>query len=143
MIGDHWSFRILRDAFFRVRRFNALQASLGIARNVLTERLNGLVEAGILERRPQDGRPDRHDYALTAAGIDLYPTFLLLMVWGGTWRAPDAGPPLILLHGAPAHRVRPRLVCASSNAPVTAGGTAYRQRYNFPDRAVQRSQQKT
>lgn len=143
IIGDRWSFRILRDAFFRVRRFDELQASLGIARNVLAERLQGLVAAGVLERRPQDGRPDRHEYVLTPAGIDLYPTFLLLLVWGDTWRAPSAGPPLIVLHGEPAHRVIPRLVGAGSATSLTAGNTIYRTRYRFPSGAASPAQANT
>jgi len=131
VIGDRWSFRILRDVFLRVRRFDDLQESLGIARNVLTDRLDALVDAGVLTRQPYGSRADRHDYVLTAMGLDLYPTFLLMMAWGDRWRAPPPGPPLVLMHSHLPHRVAPLLVDADDGSPVTAAETAYRMRYAY------------
>ncbi len=139
VIGDRWSFRILRDAYLGIRRFDDLQASLGIARNVLTERLEGLVAAGVLTRQPYGPRVDRFDYALTAMGLDLYPTFLLMMAWGDRWRAPSAGPPLLVLHGSPEHRAEPVLVDATSGREVLARTTSYRERYVWPAKPLDRS----
>jgi DNA-binding HxlR family transcriptional regulator len=73
VIGDRWTLLILRDAFRGVRRFDELQRDLGIARNVLTDRLTKLVDHGVLERRLYQRRPDRYEYRLTPRGIGLSP----------------------------------------------------------------------
>src|SRR3954469_2905422 len=73
LIGERWTILIVRDAFLGVRRFDELQRSLGIARNVLQNRLERLVEHGILERVRYQERPERFEYRLTEKGIDLWP----------------------------------------------------------------------
>ena len=73
---------IIRDAFLGVRRFDDFQRELGVARNVLTDRLGRLVEEGILERRAYQERPERFEYRLTEKGIDLWPVLVSLMKWG-------------------------------------------------------------
>lgn len=98
VIGDRWSILILRDAFRGVRRFDELQRDLGIARNILTDRLQKLVDHGVLARRPYQTRPVRYEYRLTPKGIDLSPALVALMRWGDTWLADDSGPPLVLTH---------------------------------------------
>ena len=70
VIGDRWTLMILRDAFLGVRRFEAFQARLGISRSIVTERLTLLVAEGVLERRPYQDRPVRHEYRLTAKGLE-------------------------------------------------------------------------
>ena len=82
IMGDRWSILVLREAFWGTRRFEAFQRHLGIARNILTDRLNKLVEGGILERRQYSDRPPRSEYRLTAAGRDLWPILITLMQWG-------------------------------------------------------------
>jgi DNA-binding HxlR family transcriptional regulator len=82
LVGERWTILILRDAFLGLRRFDEFQESLGVARNVLTERLNRLVSEGILERRPYSQRPLRFDYTLTSRGRDLAVPVLALMQWG-------------------------------------------------------------
>ncbi|NWC69030.1 helix-turn-helix transcriptional regulator, partial [Pseudomonas sp. P7758] len=81
-IGDGWSLLILRDAFYGLRRFDEFLQSLGIASNTLTRRLNALVAGGLLERRPYQDNPPRHEYHLTEAGRDLRQVILTLMAWG-------------------------------------------------------------
>ena len=73
LVGERWTLLILRDAFRGIRRFDAFQRSLGVARNVLTDRLQLLVDAGILERHRYSERPPRDEYRLTDRGRDLYP----------------------------------------------------------------------
>ena len=73
MIGERWTLLIVRDAFYGVRRFNEFQAHLDIPKAVLSDRLAGLVEDGILERLPDPDHAGRHLYELTAAGRDLWP----------------------------------------------------------------------
>ena len=93
VVGERWTALILRDAVRGTRRFEDFQASLGIARNILSARLARLCEEGILERRRYQERPARDEYHLTAKGRDLEPVLLGLLRWGDRYAAPD-GPPL-------------------------------------------------
>jgi DNA-binding HxlR family transcriptional regulator len=98
VIGERWTILILRDAFLGVRRFDDFQRSLGIARNVLNTRLQRLVDAGLLERRRYQVRPERHEYRLTDMGLDLWPSILALMQWGDRHLTGPDGPPVRLEH---------------------------------------------
>lgn len=98
IIGEWWTPLIVRDAFYGRSRFEDFQRSLGVARNVLAARLDRLVEAGIMERRPYQEHPPRDDYVLTAKGRDLFPVIAALLAWGDRWTAGEAGPPLLLMH---------------------------------------------
>src|ERR671935_1582373 len=82
IVGERWTLLIIRDAFLGLRRFDQLQENLGIARNVLTERLNRLVAEGILERVRYSERPERHEYVLTPKGRDLQIALAGLRQWG-------------------------------------------------------------
>jgi DNA-binding HxlR family transcriptional regulator len=90
VIGERWTLLILRDAFFGVRRFNDFHAHLDIPKAVLSDRLSGLLEDGILERRPDPQHAGRHLYELTPAGRDLWPALHALLVWGDHHRAPNS-----------------------------------------------------
>ena len=81
-VGEWWSMMILRDAFHGLTRFDQFQRSLGIAPNMLTRRLNALVEAGLLARRRYSTRPPRDDYVLTDRGRDFRPVLIALTAWG-------------------------------------------------------------
>ena len=78
-VGEWWSILILRDAFHGLTRFDAFQKSLGIAPNMLTRRLNTLVEAGLFERRRYSDRPPRDEYVLTDAGRDFRPVLQAML----------------------------------------------------------------
>ena len=80
--GDGWSLMILRDAFQGLTRFDEFEKSLGIAPNILSKRLTGLVEAGLLERRLYSTRPPRYEYVPTAMGRDFQPVMIALMAFG-------------------------------------------------------------
>jgi DNA-binding MarR family transcriptional regulator len=82
-----------------VTRFDDFQARLGISRNILTQRLNRLVENDILKRVPYSDHPPRSDYRLTAKGRDLWYVVMAMRQWGDRWAAPD-GPPLQTRHTA-------------------------------------------
>ena len=120
IVGDRWTLLILRDAFLRVRRFDDFQASTGIARRVLAERLAKLVDDGILEKRPYQQRPVRYEYMLTSKGLDLYPVILALVHWGDAYYAGADGPPLLHRHKACGHVFRSRLCCSECGAEVGA-----------------------
>jgi DNA-binding HxlR family transcriptional regulator len=90
VVGDSWRILILRDALNGLRRFDELQANLGIASNILTQRLNALVKDGLLERRRYQQRPTRYEYVPTAKARDLWPLFVVLIRWGTKWLQPQA-----------------------------------------------------
>jgi DNA-binding HxlR family transcriptional regulator len=106
IVGDRWTLLILRDLFRGVRRFSELQTDLGIARNLLTDRLHRLHDHGLVEKVPYQQRPLRCEYRLTRKGADLSPALISLMAWGDRWYA-DAGAPVELVHdrcGTPIER---------------------------------------
>jgi DNA-binding HxlR family transcriptional regulator len=122
VVGEWWSLLILRDAFRGVRRFDEFQASLGIARNLLSRRLKRLVAVGILETRPYSTRPLRHEYRLTDKGRDLYPVLMTLVQWGNRWAPRDeTSVPLSRQTGAPFDFV---LIDRATGAPVLPGMVA-------------------
>lgn len=114
VVGDKWALLVLRDAFYGVRRFEDFVRDLGIARNVLTDRLGRLVDGGVLERRPYEEHPPRFEYRLTVKGRDLLPVLLTMMHWGDTWRGVDDDAPVDLVHqgcGQTTHAVTTCAVC--------------------------------
>jgi DNA-binding HxlR family transcriptional regulator len=115
LIGERWTLLIVRDAFLGVRRFDELQRSLGVARNVLQNRLARLVEHGILERVRYQERPERFEYRLTEKGLDLWPVLVSLISWGDRHAAPD-GPPVILEHRDCGGAVNDRRICEKCGA---------------------------
>ena len=82
IVGERWTLLIVRDAFFGLRRFEEFQSSLGIARNVLTDRLNRLVDEGIFDRVRYSERPERFEYRLTPKGRELTIALTALREWG-------------------------------------------------------------
>jgi DNA-binding HxlR family transcriptional regulator len=110
ILGDWWTPMVIRSAFLGARRFEQFQLGLGIPRNVLTERLNRLVDEGILERRPYQERPLRHEYHLTGKGIGLYPVIVMLMEWGNEWLDWETDPPADLIDRETGEVIEPMLV---------------------------------
>lgn len=112
LIGERWSLLVLRDAFYGLKRFEDFQYDLGIARNILTDRLAKLVENGLLERRLYEERPPRYEYKLTPKGRDLLPVLLSLMRWGDRWETPGDEPPVKLVHHTCGNATHPVSSCA-------------------------------
>jgi len=88
-VGEWWSILILRDAFRGLSRFDEFSDSLGIAPNMLTRRLNALVEAGLMVRQRYNQRPPRDEYVLTQRGKDFRPVLLAMMAFGNKHFPPD------------------------------------------------------
>jgi DNA-binding HxlR family transcriptional regulator len=118
VIGDRWTLLILRDVFRGVRRFSQIQHDLGIAKNLLTDRLVALVEAGVVEKVPYQDRPVRHEYRLTEKGRALSPALLALMRWGDDWYSDD-GAPTELVHGECGTRLELQPWCTTCDTPVS------------------------
>ena len=110
-IGERWTFLILRDAFYGVRRFDDFQADLGVARNILTKRLKKLVETGIMRREQYQDNPARYEYRLTEKGRELVPILATMVAWGDKWEH-DGEPPLILIHDECGHPMHAEAVCS-------------------------------
>ena len=108
VVGERWTLLIVRDVFLGLRRFDELQENLGIARNVLTERPNRLVDEGILERVRYSERPERFEYRLTAKGRDLNIALTALRQWGDAYLSEK--PPRILRRKADKKQVVAALV---------------------------------
>jgi len=100
IIGEAWTFLILREAFFGSRRFEDFQKHLGIARNILTTRLNKLCDKGILERTPVKPGAKRHEYRLTPMGRDLHTILIALTQWGDRWLQLSDGAPVKFIERA-------------------------------------------
>lgn len=117
-VGEWWSILILRDAQYGLTRFEQFQKSLRIAPNMLTRRLNGLVESGLLERRLYSERPPRHEYVLTERGRDFRPVILSLLAWGNKHFAPE-GPSVVVTHMDTGVAADPVLVDRKTGLPLT------------------------
>ncbi len=122
-VGEWWSILILRDAFHGLTRFDQFQKSLGVAPNILSRRLTGLVRSGLLERRRYCDRPPRHEYVLTDIGRDFRPVLWAMLAWGNRHFAPE-GESVLLVDRATGQRADPIMVDANSGKPLVA--TAFR-----------------
>ena len=118
-VGEWWSILILRDAFQGLTRFDQFQESLGIAPNILTRRLNSLVEAGLLERRRYSERPPRGEYVLTDRGRDFRPVLWALLAWGNKHFAPE-GKSIVIVDSKTGEEAEPVLVDRKSGRPLAA-----------------------
>jgi DNA-binding HxlR family transcriptional regulator len=117
-VGEWWSILILRDAFHGLTRFDQFQRSLPIAPNMLTKRLNDLVKAGLLERRPYSEHPPRHEYVLTETGRDFRPVMIAMMAWGNRHFAPE-GASSIVVDAGTGVEAEPILVDRATLRPLT------------------------
>lgn len=116
-VGEWWSILILRDAFRGHTRFDQFQTSLGIAPNMLTKRLNALVESGLLEKRAYSEHPPRYEYVLTERGRDFRPVLWALLAWGNKHFAPE-GPSVVVVDSETGEVADPVLVDRNSGRPL-------------------------
>ena len=120
VLGDRWTSHVIAQAFLGRRRFSDFQAALGVAPNILSDRLARLVDLGVLDRRLYQQRPDRWEYRLTDRGRDLYPLIAELNRWGDRWLDGGKGPPLITYHLACGQVLRARITCDQCGEPADA-----------------------
>ena len=117
VLGDRWSFVVLREVFNGVRRFADMRVRTAIPRQVLTDRLAHLVAEGLLRREPyrEAGQRAREEYRLTSKGMDLYPVLVALNHWGATYYADPEGSPLEFRHRGCGEGVAVHLRCAGGH----------------------------
>jgi DNA-binding HxlR family transcriptional regulator len=112
IVGEWWTLLIIRDAFLGVTRFDDFARRLGIARNVLTARLETLVDADVLTKVPyEEGSRARYDYRLTDKGRALWPVLTTLRQWGDEWVVGEGKAPVLLEHRGCDHVTTPNLSC--------------------------------
>ena len=114
IVGERWTLLIVRDAFHGLTRFDEFLSSLGIATNILSARLQKLVEHGVLERTGSRG-----SYRLTPKGHDLFPVVLTLMTWADRYEQGPDGPEVLILHKHCGHGAGGSLRCEHCGAPIT------------------------
>lgn len=117
-VGDGWTVLILREAFYGTTRFDDFQKRLGIAPNILTRRLNALVQDGVLRRHQYSDHPPRSEYLLTDLGRDFRPVLLMLLAWGNRHFA-NEGEAVQLVERQSGRVVQPVLVDAATRKPIT------------------------
>lgn len=118
LLGDHWTLLVLRDACLGLRRFEEFHRDLGISRNILTDRLNLLVERGLLRRVPYRRHPPRHEYRLTDKGRDAYPVLAAMAAYAERWLVGPEGTPLQLHHTTCDHDTSAVVVCSHCGEPL-------------------------
>lgn len=120
LIGERWTLLIVRDIFRGQRRFDDIQRDLGIARNVLANRLDRLVEEDILVKRQYQERPPRYEYLLTEKGIDLWPVLVSLVKWGDKHEPGFDGPPVVIRHKVCGGEIDDHFTCEECGERVWA-----------------------
>ncbi len=121
LLGDRWTFLILREAFFGTQRFNEFANNLGLSRNILSSRLKTLVAKGIFELRPYGPAETRNEYRLAQPGRDIFPIVVALLQWGDKYLVGPGGPSIILRHTRCGNDADPHLICGSCGEPIEIG----------------------
>jgi DNA-binding HxlR family transcriptional regulator len=135
IVGEKWTFLVLREAFNGIRRFDDMQRRTQAPRQILSDRLSRLVQEGILRKVPyrEAGQRARGEYRLTETGLDLFPLITALLDWGNKHAAADEGPNVLLQHrdcGAPVqlqHRCAAGHVLASAREVTPVPGPGARK----------------
>ena len=117
-VGDWWSLLIVRDAFFGLNRFAQFEASLGISKNILTDRLQKLVDDGILERARLHEPGNRYRYELTAKGRDLWLVLTAMRLWSDRWVFGEDRVPLVVRERDTGRRVARLLAVDEDGEPI-------------------------
>ena len=110
VVGEWWTLLVIREVFLGRRNFTDIQQTLGVARNILSDRLATLVDEGVLDKRPDASDGRRSEYHLTEKGTELLPLLVMLMQWGDRWADDGLGPPLLLIDRGTGEVVDPALV---------------------------------
>lgn len=111
IFGDTWTLLVIRQIFLRIRRFSDIQASLGITKHRLSDRLNRLIEEDIIYKELYDAKANRYEYRLTERGLDIYPILMSITQWGNKWASDDDGDPVTYVHKSCGHVMNPVMIC--------------------------------
>jgi DNA-binding HxlR family transcriptional regulator len=120
VVGERWSLLVMRDILMGRRRFAEIKRNLGVAPNILSDRLQQLVEHGLLERQAVGEGSETYEYVPTAKGRDVSPILSSLLNWGDAYAAPD-GPPRVQVHVPCGHDAHPQLHCSHCGEVIERG----------------------
>ena len=118
ILGDYWSWAVLAATYFRLRKFDEIHAALGVATNILADRLSRLVLQGVLEKRPYQTAPLRYEYRLTESGRAMYPIFLAMHGWAVRWLVGKNEAPLTLVDRRDAEGFVPVVCDLTTGEPI-------------------------
>ncbi len=117
-IGDRWSSLLIAAIFLGLHRYDDIYSAMGIATNILADRLRRLLSAGVIDQHLYRDRPPRYEYRFTAKGWDLYPFVIALHDWASKWLLSPSGPALKLRHKPCGHNLRTHIMCDQCRQPV-------------------------
>ena len=123
VVGERWTLLVIRELSLGRTRFGEIRDEIGVSTNVLTDRLEALVEQGVVSRSRVKARGTVFDYELTAKGRDLLPVLTMLMRWGDRHAAGELGAPRVIEHLSCGHVTAPVLACSHCHEPLSRGGT--------------------
>lgn len=126
VVGERWTLLVLTELFLGRRRFEEIQNERPIATNILSRRLETLVEEGIAERRRYSEHPNRFEYHLTEKGLELLPVVLALVRWGDRYEAGGSGPPVETVHAECGHPFHVVPTCSHCGGEIGPGSVRAR-----------------
>ncbi len=126
ILGERWTLLVMREVLLGRRRFADIRRNVGVAPNILSDRLQTLVDQGLLERRLYAERPESYEYVPTPKGLVVNPGLAALLEWGDRHAVPPGGPPRVLVHTSCGHDAQPRLQCAHCGEAIEARDLAVR-----------------
>src|ERR1700730_18418408 len=138
LIGDGWTLLIMREACLGTRRFEEFQRNLGTGRNILTQRLNTLVDEGLVRRVPYQERPLRHEYRLTDKGRDVYPILAAMAAFGDKWLLDEGDRPGVVHHTTCDHDMHAVVPCSECVQPIDIRAVRARPGPGYPEDSVRR-----
>jgi DNA-binding HxlR family transcriptional regulator len=118
IIGDKWTLLILRDAFFGATTFSQFQKNLGVARNILANRLDKLVSYQVMERRQSKPGVERYSYHLTERGLALVPVLVAMTQWGDSWVLGEGNEPIEFRDRNSGQKIAPLRVLSGKGEPL-------------------------
>jgi len=132
LFGDAWAPLLMRDLYQGLTRFDDFQKSLGLARNTLSDRLNRLVDAGVVTKRLYQDNPPRNEYLLTEKGRDFFPVLLAMADWGDRWLDDNRGAPVTFHHLACGQDLGTRTICTGCGNSVRHRDIEFRVGPGYP-----------
>lgn len=124
IVGDRWTGLVVAALFFGLHRYDEIASAIGIATNILADRLKLLAKTGIIQRTVYEQRPVRYEYRLTDKGRDLYGHTLMMHQWANRWIIRDGKPPLLLTHNNCGKPLEAIVVCSECGEPLKLGSVA-------------------
>jgi DNA-binding HxlR family transcriptional regulator len=118
ILGDRWTLLVMREIVLGRRRFADIERNVGLAPNILSDRLTMLVEHGLVTRQVYREQPVAHGYVPTPRGLDVIPVLVALLQWGDRHASTAAGPPRVFVHAACGHDAEPALRCGHCDQPI-------------------------